>query len=155
VSPTSHIDQRSRVPRQAHALLARDALLRRLRIEITAGGGSMQPLIRPGDTLLIAPACASELRLDDVAVLARDDGPLWAHRVIALHPLTLRGDNNCGIDPPVDSASVIGRVVAIRRRGRLADLDVPLNRPLGRAFSRLCRWLAPLGRFSRRSSPRP
>jgi hypothetical protein len=148
-------ETRAQLQRSARALLTRDALVRGLRVEITAGGSSMWPLIRGGDRLVITPARAAELRLDDVAVVARHDWPLCAHRVIALHPLAFRGDNNSEIDLPVDAASVIGRVVVVRRRGRYADRDVHLDRPLGRALGRLCRWLASLGRLSRRWSPRP
>jgi hypothetical protein len=123
----------------ARPLVAAAALRSGVTVEIVAGGPSMRPLLRAGDRLRIAPVAAAALRLDDLAVIARDDGRLVAHRVIGLTPLVLRGDGCAGTDGPIDRASVLGRVVGFRRWG----VEVALERPLGRALSRGSRRLGP------------
>lgn len=114
------------------ALLAAEALRRGIAVELTARGSSMRPLLYDGDRLSVAPARASELRTDDLAVALRD-GSLLIHRVIALAPLTLRGDARAEADAGVDE--VIGTVRAFTRRG----VTVRLDAGAGRCWSRLCR----------------
>jgi hypothetical protein len=123
----------------ARALLAETALRRGVPVQITAGGRSMRPLIWPGDRLTIDPIDLAALRLDDIAVVLRDDGRLVAHRVVQLRPLILRGDGMPGPDLPVGPGQLLGRVACLERAG----LALPLDGRLGRALGRLSRALSP------------
>jgi hypothetical protein len=129
----------------ARPMLAAAALRSGVAVEIVAGGPSMRPLLCAGDRLRIAPVSAAALRLDDLALIARDDGRLVAHRVVGLAPLVLRGDSCAGTDGPIDAASVLGRVIGFRRWGVEVVLDRRLGRVLSRGSRRLGPWLRRLG----------
>ena len=85
-------------------------------------GGSMQPAIRPRDILVVAGCRVDDLRPREVVLFARD-GRLTAHRVIDVairagrRVLVTRGDALWTADAPVDAADLLGRVVAVVRRG--------------------------------------
>jgi len=120
----------------AHALQAfGTACLRAL-------GGSMQPAIHPRDILVVAGCRADDLRPRDVVLFARD-GRLIAHRLIDVgtragrRVLVTRGDALWTADPPVDAGDLLGRVVAVGRRGvfRAPSACTPLTRARGLAAS--------------------
>jgi hypothetical protein len=93
----------------------------------------MWPSIRDGDRILIEPVRLSTLRIGDVIVY--DDGrKVVAHRLIRIGQqgaevrFTAKGDCLRGPDPPLASASVAGRVVAVERGRRRLNLDSPWRR---------------------------
>jgi len=120
----------------AHALQASGAVCLR------ALGGSMAPAIHPRDILVIAGCRIDDLRPRDVVLCARD-GRLIAHRLIDVgiragrRVLVTRGDALWTSDPPVDAGDLLGRVVAVGRRGvfRAPAACTPLARARGLAAS--------------------
>jgi signal peptidase I len=89
-----------------------------------AGGSSMLPAIFPGDLLHVRACAFHEIAPGDVLVTARAGGVV-AHRVVTIDDrpsdpsVVTRGDNQEDPDPPVEPSAVLGRVVAVRRGGRL------------------------------------
>lgn len=81
-----------------------------------AEGDSMHPVIRNGDYLQVVPCAPSELRRGDVILAATARG-LTAHRIVRVSGrlIITRGDNSLRSDPPVDAASVIGRVAEVEQ----------------------------------------
>jgi signal peptidase I len=120
----------------AHALQAFGAACLR------ALGGSMEPAIRPRDILLVCRCRADDLRSRDVVLFARD-GRLIAHRLIDVgiragrRVLVTRGDALWTPDAPIDAGDLLGRVVAVGRRGvfRAPAACTPLARARGLAAS--------------------
>jgi len=116
----------------AHALQAFGAA--RLRVL----GGSMTPAIHPRDILLVCRCRPDDLRPRDVVLYVRD-GRLVAHRLIDVgiragrRVLVTRGDALWTADPPVDAGDLLGRVVAVGRRGvfRAPAACTPLARARG------------------------
>lgn len=115
---------------------------------IPVTGTSMRPLIQPGDLVLVKHG-ALGIRPGDVIVYRREDR-MTVHRVVGLgdnppEMVITRGDTAGQVDPPVDAAAIVGRVVAIKRGDRLCRLDAPgrrmLNRMIGPNVGRCWRGL--------------
>lgn len=111
------------------------------RVRFRAEGRSMQPAVRDGECIVVAPVVARDVARDDVVLSETWRGPV-AHRVVAItttsdgaRRFVLRGDASLECDRPVSSAEVLGRVVGVERAGRLRGVALP-----GRALGRL--WLA-------------
>ena len=108
------------------------AFLLRLRVR----GGSMVPLLRPGDVVWVEPVTPSALKRGDLIVVQRQ-GTWVTHRLVARQggKWQVKGDNLRHPDPPVTDEAVLGRVVAIERDGLRIDLRELrwqlLNRVLG------------------------
>ncbi len=102
---------------------------------VTVQGQSMQPFLRDGDEVWVAPNPAG-LRRGEVVVL-RPAGGLLVHRLLRAEPwphpqrLWTQGDSNRLPDPPISSDSLLGRVVATRRRGRTTIIDTTRWRATG------------------------
>jgi len=99
--------------------LAAASLARTGRLRLRVTGSSMLPAIRPGDVLRVERCDAGALSPGEV-VLYRRGERLFAHRAVRRGPpsLALRGDTLDADDAPVEAGQVLGRVVAIERRGR-------------------------------------
>ena len=94
-------------------------------VRFTAPGGSMHPVIRHGDVLLVDPldrparagdillylACGRPVAHRLIGFTANDDGPA----------LVLKGDSASLPDLPVRLGQVLGRVFAVERHGRRFD----------------------------------
>ena len=101
-------------------------------------GGSMQPAIHPRDIVVVAGCRIDDLRPRDVVLFVRD-GRLVAHRLIEVgiragrRVLVTRGDAIWTADAPVDAGDLLGRVVAVGRRGvfRAPAACTPLARVRG------------------------
>jgi signal peptidase I len=109
------------------------AIARRLiqdgfQLRAPVAGGSMLPWIRAGDCLVVAPLPMKN-PLPGELVLFERDGALVAHRVVRrsrIHGndcVVTRGDWMTVEDAPIMPEAVIGKVVAIDRRGRMIQLD--------------------------------
>ena len=99
------------------------ALLRRgHHVRFRVEGASMQPNLRDGDTVVVAPASAAELRSGDVAFVETPDG-LRVHRVkhVGNGAVITRGDTGRECDP--QTTRVLGRARSVWRNGR----EVPLS----------------------------
>jgi phage repressor protein C with HTH and peptisase S24 domain len=84
-------------------------------------GGSMEPAYSDGDWLLVEPVSTSRPARIGEVVIARRSDRLVSHRLVALRDgLALtRGDACARLDPAVQIGALIGRVVDVRRRGRV------------------------------------
>jgi len=89
--------------------------------------GSMHPLIDINDKVLVKRIFPSEVRLGDI-ILFKSDDALVMHRVIKIEEqngrmmILQKGDAslNAGV---TDSESIIGKVVAIEKKGKILSLD--------------------------------
>ncbi len=115
--------------------LAVQSLQQGERLRLRVSGGSMAPLLRPGETVLVKACQPEALRLGDLA-LVRREGDLVTHRLIGREALgwITKGDGSPWADPPVKSDYFLGKAVALesgerrisfetkawRRRSRLA-----------------------------------
>ena len=120
-------------------------------LRLAVAGRSMLPLFREGDHLVIRPL-ERPPRVGEVVVFARG-GQLWCHRVLLPagrgRRLLTKGDARGRPDSPVDPGAVVGRAVALERRGRrigieglgarLAGLAVSLSAPAAALGVRLAR----------------
>jgi signal peptidase I len=86
-----------------------------------AEGDSMYPAIRGGDFIQVVPCAVTELRRGQV-ILARTARGLTAHRIVRIteRGIITRGDNCLRSDPPVEAASVIGKVVEVEQITRVS-----------------------------------
>ena len=101
-----------------------------------APGRSMHPTIRENEALVVAPAAPAWLALGDI-VLSRCGEKITAHRLVWIDAETaapeapggpdgrpmfiLRGDACRRCDPPVPAHQILGKVVAVERRGRMVN----------------------------------
>lgn len=113
-------------------LLSNHAQLELLRAHVERGvslrmsmlGYSMEPLIRSGDVLTVAPMPDREPRLGEVIAFVGTHGArLYVHRVVerAASGWLMRGDNSSHADGVFSREAMVGRVVRVERRGRLVD----------------------------------
>lgn len=82
---------------------------------IRVTGKSMNPLIRHGDRVLVAPLRAPA-RVGQIVLLDSGGAPLL-HRIVDIDGgwLITRGDSRRSFDPRLPAAAVLGRVMAVRR----------------------------------------
>ncbi len=106
------------------AELATEVLRRGAPLRIKARGGSMIPFIWDGDLVLVSPAEDSEIVVGDVVCYETSPGRLFLHRVIKrdAERFVTKGDALDFTDL-VSPGQVLGKVVAIERRGRVRRLD--------------------------------
>lgn len=77
--------------------------------------GSMRPMIRPGDAVIVWPTPVDHIRNGDVVSYNSKvtPGVVMTHRVVSINTktqkLTTQGDSNKFADPPVAASQVIGR----------------------------------------------
>jgi hypothetical protein len=104
-------------------------------VRFQATGSSMHPTIRHQDVVTVAAADASAIKEGDI-VLYRLDQRVIAHRVIRIERtaegrvvrVALRGDWADLPDLPVEPDQILGRVVAVDRKGRHITLTGPWAR---------------------------
>ncbi len=90
-------------------------------LHTTVRGYSMAPFIRDEDVVTIAPMKGSPPRVGDVVAFVKAEcGKLAVHRVVAGEGTgwLIRGDNCPEPDGVVATEKIIGRVVAVERKGR-------------------------------------
>jgi len=97
-------------------------------VRFLAEGGSMYPTIRDGEAITVAPVATGDVVRGDV-LLCRHGTRVLAHRVVGVttrggeRVFELRGDAKLGSDAPVAAAAVVGKVVGVRRNGRVIALS--------------------------------
>jgi signal peptidase len=83
---------------------------------LSVQSGSMAPLIRKGDAVLVEPVSAGQLAVGDIVSYRsiQSPGVVITHRVIDLYPqrgmVSTKGDSNAVADPPVAYYQIAGRV---------------------------------------------
>ncbi len=139
----------------AFAELSRDLLLAGRSVRLRARGGSMSPLVRDGDLILVRPIDADVVRVGDVVIVRDEPDRLVVHRVVRRHSgpggpaFTVQGDQVVRPDGVFPAAQLYGRVVTIERDGRRIELDGPAMGLLGRLAALRSRWSLARGRRSR------
>lgn len=102
-------------------------------VRLRVFGTSMAPSLLPGDLVSIQRARASEISTGEIVLFARA-GRFFVHRVVERDAqmasqsgdetrLVTRGDRLLQNDPAVSSSELLGRVVAIERRGERLTPD--------------------------------
>lgn len=124
-------------------------------LKIKAHGGSMLPFLLDGDVVLVSPVSPGGLRVGDVVCYESPPGGILLHRVIARRAdgVLARGDALTYTER-VNAERVLGRAVAVERRGALRRLDRGPLRWLGRllvVLSPLIARLLPLALQARRA----
>jgi signal peptidase I len=97
-----------------------------------ATGNSMEPLIRPGDTLLVECRGSDRARKGDVILYrTQPAGTLVCHRVHRIvvregrSIYRVRGDNSLHFDAEVRPSDILGTVAAVSRGGKVFVLGMP------------------------------
>lgn len=107
-----------------------------------ARGGSMVPFIHEGDHLIIAPLAQGAPRIGDVVFFRMPPDMLRVHRIIGRMPngtFLCRGDAVRGVIEQVPPSEILGRLIALQRRGRTRRLGRGW-RLLGRLWHGLWPW---------------
>jgi len=104
-----------------------EALLHRgLKVRFRAEGESMRPNILHKDAIIVTSASIKKIRCGEVLLTRGKDG-LHAHRVVCKDPASgavlTRGDSGQHTDLP--PTAILGKVIAIERRGKIISLQTP------------------------------
>jgi hypothetical protein len=122
------------IGRENFHAIAKEVLISGKGLSFKAGGGSMAPFIKDGDTVEIRPGCS--FRVGDVAFLRNSEDRLILHRVIEVTPagIITRGDSNEGNDGFTPLKDVLGR--AVKSSGYNFHLKFPFSWLIARRFVR-------------------
>jgi len=99
-----------------------DILLRHGTFRFRVGSWSMYPALRKGDQLMVEPASPAQLQVGDL-LLFHHHGQLICHRLLSLENvgpgarIVTKGDATTGPGEVLEPGQILGRVVAVRRRG--------------------------------------
>jgi signal peptidase I len=106
--------------------LSEDLLDEGYGVRFRADGTSMQPTIEDGDAITVASVALTDIKRGDILVY-RCGRRIIAHRVVHIRTtgneiaaFVLQGDAKTACDAPVAPNQILGRVVAIERRGGCA-----------------------------------
>lgn len=108
--------------------------------ELPVRGASMRPTLLDGDRIRLIPARAQGLRLGDIVVWMDQTGPIihrcvgWWRTRQGWRVLT-KGDGVHRLDRPVHPDCVVGRAVALVRKGEVEPLDGAGMRLRGRGLA--------------------
>lgn len=115
-------------------------------LRFRAHGGSMWPLVRDGDVLLVQPVDPAAVRTGDVVLCGSGPGRVVVHRVVRIEDgpdsrrFTVQGDAVARPDGKFLPGQIYGRVVAIERGKTCIAMDRPAMRLLGRAAALRSAW---------------
>jgi signal peptidase I len=118
--------------------LAADLLRRGSPLRIKARGGSMTPFLRDGDVVLVAPTAGRGVGVGDVICYEMPPGKLFLHRLIARDRdrIVAKGDALPFIEV-IDRTQLLGKVLAVERRGKVKRLDTRTARARNWAIASL------------------
>jgi len=97
-------------------------------VRFRAEGISMYPTICDGEAITVAAVSTDDVVRGDV-LLCRHGKRVLAHRVVGVTScgterfFELRGDAKVSCDAPVGAGAVVGKVVSVRRNGRVIPLS--------------------------------
>jgi hypothetical protein len=103
-------------------------------LRFKARGFSMGPMIRDGDSLVIAPVQPSLIKVGDVVLFTRHPGWVVAHRVIrrafadGAYHFTIQGDRVGSPDGIFHQSHVLGKLTGLERDGEHVDVRDPVWR---------------------------
>jgi signal peptidase I len=106
-------------------------------LRFQARGGSMHPMVRDGDVLLVKAVKPSMIKVPDVVLFVNDLGYAVVHRVIrkrnhqGIHWFTLQGDQVGQIDGIFPESQILGKVISLERNGGTIETCEPAYRWLG------------------------
>lgn len=113
-------------------------------VRFTIRTGSMRPMLRIGDTILVRTASAGEPAIGQLVLRKPGTGNEWiAHRLIAKSVdsegvrLKTKGDNSPAADEMVGADEIAGVVVSIESRQSRACLDTRMVRWANHSIARL------------------
>ena len=106
-------------------------------VRFRATGGSMRPLVREGDRVLVKPIAASKIKAGDVVLAEMDTGRAVMHRVIRVEQgaFTLQADQSQQPDGVLPGSKILGRLESLHRNGAEIHLDGFRMRLLGKMIS--------------------
>jgi hypothetical protein len=119
-------------------------------VRIRARGWSMYPFIKHGDVIEVEPVEASLVRIGDIILCCDDEDRLVAHRVVKRSSrdpqatLVTKGDWTPRMDRLVYPEQVLGRAVAVERRGKRIRLNTGARWLIQVSWARMSphsRWL--------------
>jgi len=97
----------------------------------------MQPILRDGDTLVVAPLAAGWAKLGDVVLCKVTDDKLFVHRVIQRYTASegiqylIKGDHVTEPDGWISGDQVLGRVVSADRDNFHVNMNSIVVKMLG------------------------
>jgi len=106
-------------------------------LRFQARGGSMHPMVRDGDVLLVKAVKPSMIKVPDVVLFVNDLGYAVVHRVIrkrnhqGIHWFTLQGDQAGQIDGIFPQNQIMGKLISLERNGDTVETCEPAYRWLG------------------------
>jgi len=119
--------------------LLREAMSRGVSLRFAAAGTSMDPFIKDGDVVTVAPLPARLVPGDIVAAVSPANGLVIVHRIVSLNEdeALLKGDNLSAADGTAAGAALLGRVARVERDGRSVVLGIERGNGL---IAWLSRW---------------
>ncbi|MDD5216892.1 MAG: S24 family peptidase [Candidatus Omnitrophica bacterium] len=102
--------------------------------------GGMRPLITPYDKIRVRKVSSDQIVAGDIVVFKRTDGQFTVHRILSKRNengrviYTAKADARQNIDPPIEEEQIIGKVIAVKKRGIVLRLDNRLGLVLIRVF---------------------
>lgn len=110
-------------------------------IRFRAKGTSMQPLIRDGDIVCVAPPEPEQAHKGDVVLFVVGNGRALLHRVVNIRKnngdqeFLIQGDHSIHSDGYISKSDILGMLVAVERGGLRIPADRLLYKYLGRLSS--------------------
>jgi len=107
--------------------LLKEVIKRGKKFRFETKGFSMQPFIRHGDVLTLAPLSGREIHIGDIVACEEPvSGKLIVHRVIrkTKKGYLVKGDNSYKADGCVQRDSIYGRVVRAERKGKAVSFSL-------------------------------
>jgi signal peptidase I len=119
------------------AVLLKEVLEKENEIKVKVRGVSMFPFLRRGHSLLVSGTDCGQIRVGNI-ILYYDEGEIYCHRVFSKKDgsITVKADANVCAEP-LSPEDLIGKVVAIERKGRTIRIDNTLGYIRGLFISRL------------------
>jgi hypothetical protein len=122
------------------AELASDVLAKGASFRFKVRGGSMAPLVRDGDIVMLSRCQDAKLSSGAIAAFIHPAGDrLVVHRIVGTRggSFLVKGDNVEGCDGLIPGSRILGCVTRIERNGRNARLGLGAERKVLALFSRL------------------